>query len=104
MIHDLRPGHGKPVTKGDRVTVHYVGRLPGGLVFDSTRDRGKPATFDIGKGQLIPGWERGMLGMKPGGRRRLVIPSSLGYGAKGAGGKIPPNSTLIFEIELVSVP
>lgn len=103
VIQDLRPGRGRAVVKGDRVVVHYVGQLRDGTVFDTTQTRGQPASFDIGKGHLIAGWERGMLGMKAGGKRRLVVPPHLGYGAKGAGNKIPPDATLIFEIELISV-
>jgi peptidylprolyl isomerase len=100
---DVAPGTGEPVKAGDSVTVNYTGVLPDGTVFDSSRDAGRtPFSFVIGAGQVIQGWERGVAGMKVGGRRLLVIPPSLGYGATGVG-KIPPNSTLIFDVELLSV-
>jgi FKBP-type peptidyl-prolyl cis-trans isomerase FkpA len=108
---DLSPGHGDAVAAGDRVRVHYTGWLyaPGrpdgkGQKFDSSRDRNEPFVFQVGQHQVIRGWDDGLLGMQPGGRRRLIIPSEFGYGARGAGhGVIPPNATLIFDIELLDV-
>ncbi len=99
---DVASGAGDPAKKGDTVTVHYTGVLPDGTMFDSSRDRGTPFSFTIGAGQVIQGWERGIAGMKAGGRRLLVIPPSLGYGGT-ANGKIPANSTLIFDVELISI-
>ncbi len=81
--------------------MNYVGTLIDGAKFDSSYDRNQPFTFNLGKGEVIQGWDLGVVGMKEGGKRRLTIPSSLGYGAQGAGDAIPPNSTLIFEVELL---
>ena len=97
---DTVEGAGDPVAVGDTLTVDYVGALPDGTVFDSSRERGVPFSFTIGEGRVIQGWERGLIGMKEGGRRLLIIPPSLGYGATGIG-SIPPNATLIFEVELL---
>lgn len=88
---------------GDRVSVHYVGTLTNGTVFDSSRQRGEPFDFVLGQKRVIAGWEEGVLGMKIGEKRKLVIPPELGYGARGAGGVIPPNATLTFEIELLGI-
>jgi len=99
---DLVEGTGAPVVNGDALTVNYVGALPDGTVFDSSIDRGTPFEFTIGEGRVIQGWEQGLLGMKKGGQRLLVIPPSLGYGATGIG-QIPPNSTLIFQVELLDI-
>ncbi len=102
-IEDIAVGTGEAVKAGDKVSVHYTGVLTDGTVFDSSRERGTPFPFTIGAGQVIQGWERGFIGMQVGGRRLLVIPPSLGYGATGFGSVIPPNATLIFDVELVSI-
>ena len=100
---DERPGEGEPARAGRTVRVHYTGWLTDGNKFDSSRDRGEPLEFVLGRGQVIKGWDEGVTGMKVGGRRKLVIPPKLGYGARGAGGVIPPNATLVFEVELLKV-
>lgn len=96
-------GSGDEAKAGDKVTVHYTGTLTNGSKFDSSLDRGQPFTFALGAGQVIKGWDEGVAGMKVGGKRKLVIPANLGYGARGAGNVIPPNATLIFEVELLKV-
>ncbi len=101
-IDDLIVGTGAAATTGNTVTVNYVGRLQNGTQFDSSYDRGQPFTFRLGVGQVIAGWDQGVPGMRVGGKRRLTIPPSLGYGSQGYGA-IPPNSTLVFDIELVSI-
>jgi peptidylprolyl isomerase len=100
---DLRVGHGAVAKNGDSVRVHYVGTLADGTKFDSSRDRGQPFDFPLGAGQVIPGWDEGVAGMRVGGLRKLIVPAALGYGAQGAGDKIPPNATLIFTIELLAI-
>jgi peptidylprolyl isomerase len=100
---DLVEGTGAMPQKGQTVTVHYTGTLENGTKFDSSRDRGTPADFKIGVGAVIKGWDEGLMSMKVGGRRKLVIPSALGYGPQGRPPTIPPNSTLIFDVELLSV-
>ncbi|MCC6455163.1 MAG: FKBP-type peptidyl-prolyl cis-trans isomerase [Caldilineaceae bacterium] len=100
---DLVAGDGPAVANGQLVVAHYTGWLEDGTKFDSSLDRGEPFTFNLGMGQVIAGWDLGMRGMKVGATRQLVIPPQLGYGERGAGGVIPPNATLIFEIELLEV-
>ena len=100
---DLVVGTGASPTPGKPVKVHYAGWLENGAKFDSSVDRGQPFIFVIGAGQVIPGWDEGVMTMKTGGKRKLIIPASLGYGAAGAGAAIPPNATLVFEVELLDV-
>ncbi len=100
---DLKAGNGPSPKKGQNVLVHYTGWLENGTKFDSSVDRKEPFPFRIGEGQVIQGWDEGVLSMKMGGKRRLIIPPKLGYGARGAGGVIPPNATLIFEVELLDL-
>lgn len=102
-IEDIKVGTGAEAQVGDTVEMHYVGTLDDGTKFDSSRDRGQTFSFTIGQGEVIEGWEKGIPGMKVGGLRKLTIPSDMGYGRSGAGGVIPPNAILIFEVELVSV-
>jgi FKBP-type peptidyl-prolyl cis-trans isomerase len=96
-------GTGDEAVAGKKVTVNYAGTLTDGTKFDSSYDRNQPFEFALGAGQVIKGWDQGVVGMKVGGKRKLVIPPELGYGAQGAGDKIPPNSTLVFEVELLGV-
>ena len=98
---DIVEGTGRTPTSGRRVSVHYTGVLENGTKFDSSVDRGKPIQFAIGTGTVVKGWDEGIMTMKVGGKRKLIIPPDLGYGAAGRPPKIPPNSTLIFEVELV---
>jgi FKBP-type peptidyl-prolyl cis-trans isomerase FkpA len=102
-IEDIQVGSGTEALLGKNVTVHYTGWLTDGKKFDSSYDHQSPFTFPLGAGRVIQGWEKGVVGMKVGGKRRLNIPSSLGYGTTGVGGIIPPNATLVFEIELLNV-
>ena len=103
IIEDIQTGHGKEAEKGKEITVHYTGWLEDGTKFDSSLDRRQPLTITLGAGQVIQGWDEGFGGMKEGGKRKLTIPSEMGYGAHGAGGVIPPHATLIFEVELLKV-
>ncbi len=100
---DLAPGNGAAVKAGDHVSVNYVGKLISGAKFDSSYDRGVPFDFVVGARMVIPGWDEGLQGMKPGGKRKLIIPPQLGYGLAGYLDVIPPNATLIFEVELVAI-
>ena len=103
QYEDSVVGTGASPTKGQTVSVHYTGTLKDGKKFDSSVDRGKPFQFNIGVGQVIAGWDEGVATMKVGGKRKLVIPAALGYGARGAGGIIPPNAELHFDVELLGV-
>lgn len=100
---DVKVGTGAEAKPGETVSVHYTGWLTNGTKFDSSKDRGQPFTFPLGAGRVIKGWDEGVAGMKTGGVRKLTIPPELGYGARGAGGVIPPNATLVFEVELLGV-
>ena len=100
---DEQVGTGAVATPGKTAVVHYTGWLLDGTKFDSSRDRNQPFSFPIGAGQVIKGWDEGVAGMKVGGKRTLIVPPALGYGARGAGGVIPPNATLKFEVELLDV-
>jgi len=103
QYQDLVIGQGEEAMVGDTVSVHYTGWLEDGTKFDSSVDRGQPFEFTLGLGKVIQGWDEGVAGMKEGGKRKLVIPPDLGYGSSGAGGVIPPNATLIFEVELLEI-
>ena len=107
LIEDVVVGNGAAAADGQRVSVHYTGWLDAGgkagTKFDSSKDRGQPFMFSLGRGEVIRGWEEGVAGMKVGGKRKLTIPPELGYGSRGAGKVIPPNATLLFEVELLAV-
>jgi FKBP-type peptidyl-prolyl cis-trans isomerase FkpA len=102
-IVDTRAGTGEEAVPGRRVSVHYTGTLLDGQKFDSSRDRGRPIEFTLGRGEVIPGWDEGLKGMRVGGTRELTIPASMAYGSRGSGDDIPPNAALKFEVELVAV-
>jgi FKBP-type peptidyl-prolyl cis-trans isomerase FkpA len=103
LIEDVSLGDGAIAAAGQSVRVHYTGWLVNGTKFDSSRDRNDPFVFPLGGGRVIRGWDEGVAGMKVGGKRKLTIPPALGYGARGAGGVIPPDATLVFEVELLGV-
>lgn len=100
---DLVVGTGREAAIGDEASVHYTGWLENGKKFDSSVDRGRPFSFRVGAGRVIKGWDEGVQGMKIGGKRKLIIPPDLAYGSRGAGGVIPPNATLTFEVELLGL-
>ena len=102
-IEDVTVGSGAAAAAGQNVTVHYTGWLTNGTKFDSSKDRNDPFVFPLGAGRVIKGWDEGVQGMKVGGKRKLTIPPALGYGARGAGKVIPPDATLVFEVELLGV-
>ena len=103
VIEDTAAGEGAAAAAGQHVTVHYTGWLVDGTKFDSSKDRDEPFEFALGARHVIAGWDEGVQGMKVGGVRKLTIPPGLGYGARGAGGVIPPNATLVFEVDLIAV-
>lgn len=103
IIEEIIVGAGAEAAAGQDVTVHYTGWLTDGKKFDSSKDRSDPFVFPLGEGRVIKGWDEGVQSMKVGGKRKLTIPPALGYGARGAGGVIPPNATLVFEVELLAV-
>lgn len=103
QMTDTKVGTGKEAVSGKQLKVHYTGTLMDGTKFDSSKDRNEPFVFVLGQGRVIQGWEKGFAGMKVGGTRTLIIPPEMGYGSRGAGGVIPPNATLKFEVELLDV-
>ena len=103
QIEEIQIGTGKTAQNGQRVAVHYTGWLTDGTPFDSSKTRNQPFIFNLGTGMVIKGWDMGVQGMQEGGVRKLTIPAELGYGTRGAGGVIPPNATLVFEVELLAV-
>ncbi|GAB4215837.1 MAG: hypothetical protein OHK0013_41750 [Sandaracinaceae bacterium] len=100
---DLVEGTGAEAVPGKKISVHYVGTLTDGTKFDASRDHGAPFSFTLGRGQVIRGWDEGVVGMRVGGKRKLVVPPDMGYGARGFPPVIPPSSTLVFEVELLAV-
>lgn len=103
LIEDTVTGDGAEAVAGKTIIVHYTGWLTDGSKFDSSKDRNDPFSFKLGAGQVIRGWDEGFSGMKIGGKRKLTIPPEMGYGARGAGGVIPPNAVLVFEVELLDI-
>lgn len=103
QYEDLVAGSGNSPSPGKQVTVHYTGWLTNGTKFDSSLDKNQPFTFTIGKGEVVPGWDEGVMSMKLGGKRKLIIPPELGYGTSGSGRVIPPNATLVFEVILMDI-
>lgn len=103
ITEEIHIGNGARAKPGDNIAVHYTGWLTNGKKFDSSVDRNQEFEFNLGSGEVIPGWDQGVVGMKPGGKRRLTIPPSLAYGPIGTGGVIPPNAALLFEIELLRI-
>ena len=103
ICEDLTVGDGAEAVAGKTIIVHYTGWLTDGTKFDSSKDRNDPFSFKLGAGMVIRGWDEGFSGMKIGGKRKLTIPPEMGYGARGAGGVIPPNATLVFEVELLDI-
>lgn len=103
IVEKYHEGNGKPAQKGRMVSVHYTGTLENGQKFDSSRDRGQPFQFPLGAGHVIQGWDEGIAQLRVGDKAKLTIPPHMGYGARGAGGLIPPNATLIFDVELMDV-
>jgi len=103
LKEDIKVGTGPAAKTGDHVIVHYTGTLTDGTKFDSSRDRDAPFDFSLGAGQVIKGWDEGVVGMRKGGKRKLTIPPELGYGPQGSPPKIPPNATLVFEIEMIGI-
>ena len=103
IIEDLTVGSGDEAVAGNNVVVHYTGWLTDGAKFDSSKDRDDPFLFRLGAGQVIRGWDQGVAGMQTGGKRKLTIPPEMAYGSRGAGGVIPPNATLVFEVELLAI-
>ncbi|MBI3045677.1 MAG: FKBP-type peptidyl-prolyl cis-trans isomerase [Betaproteobacteria bacterium] len=103
IIEEVVVGEGTVAAAGQNVRVHYTDWLTNGMKFDSSKDRNDPFVFPLGGGRVIKGWDEGVAGMKVGGKRKLTIPPALGYGARGAGGVIPPNATLVFEVELLGI-
>jgi len=102
-IEDVKEGSGPQAITSNKVRVNYIGRLVDGKQFDTSCDRGQPFEFTLGQGQVIPGWDSGIVGMRVGGQRRLIIPASLAYGDRGAGADIPPGAALVFDVELLGI-
>ena len=103
QVEDMEIGDGQEIKSGDMARMHYTGWLTDGTKFDSSLDRGIPFEFELGAGNVIKGWDKGVVGMKVNGKRRLIISPEMGYGTRGAGGVIPPNATLMFEVELLGI-